>query len=112
MSETSRNAIRNRTGRIENRRVMGILQKTTGVLGELPDPCNCIEAYTVSVGHAKIERIAEREVYRHGKNFAKTGPRERHRHVETIMANRLQSPSGLSGHTLTNRTNPAKPNAP
>lgn len=87
MSKTLENAIRNVTGRIENRRVMGILKKTPGVLGEPPDLLDVIEANTVFVGRREIEEIAEREVYRHGKNLSKADPRDMQRRVEKIVEN-------------------------
>ncbi len=71
MSETLKNAIRNVAGRVEHRRVMGILKKSPGALGEPPALLDAIEANTVYVRQREIDEIAEREVYRHGKNLPK-----------------------------------------
>src|SRR5690606_3964291 len=87
MSETLRNAIGNVAGRIENRRVQGILQKTPGALGEPPAILDAIEKNTVYVSRTEINNMIEREVYRHVGNLQKTDPVAMQRRVEKWIEN-------------------------
>ena len=87
MSETLRNAIGNVTGRIENRRVQGILRKTPGALGEPPTILDVIEENTVYVSRTEINDMIEREVYRHVGNIQKADPVEMQRRVDKWIEN-------------------------
>ena len=82
MSENFKKAIRDAASRAEERRVLGIMQKTPGALGEPPRILDVIEANTVYVRRAKIEQRIEREVLRKGKDLHKADPGEMQRSVE------------------------------
>ena len=82
MSENFKKAIHDAASRAEQRRVLGIMRKTPGALGEPPRILDVIEANTVYVRRAEIEQRIEREVLRKGKDLHKADPGEMRHAVE------------------------------
>ncbi len=82
MSENFKKAIRDAASRSEERRVLGIMKKTPGALGEPPRILDVIEANTVYVRRGEIERRIEREVLRKGKDLHKADPGAMQRSVD------------------------------
>lgn len=82
MAENMEKVIRDVASRAEQRRVLGIMRKTPGALGEPPGILDVIEANTVYVRRGEIQERIEREVLRKGKDLHKADPGQIQRNVE------------------------------
>ncbi|MCZ2153593.1 MAG: hypothetical protein LC114_06775 [Bryobacterales bacterium] len=71
MSDNYKKSIHDAATRAEQRRILGIMRKNPGVLGEPPAILDVIDANTVFVSNREIEQRAEREVLRKGKDLHK-----------------------------------------
>jgi hypothetical protein len=82
MSDSLRSTIQKVADRAENRRVLSIVKKTPGALGEPPDLLDSIDRNTVYVSRTETVRMIEREVARHLGNIQKADPAAMQRRVD------------------------------